>query len=51
MVDLKIIDYSEDLKSINLIGDIDTVKVMVWDDTTTMIPVTKVEKILSTDFK
>ena len=51
LVSLQVNDYSENFDPIVLTGDIDTVKVMVWDDTSTMIPITKTEEIPATDFK
>ena len=43
--------YSKENETFAVFGDIDTVTVMVWDDISTMIPITKAEEIPSTDFK
>ena len=43
--------YSKENETFSVFGNIDTVKVMVWDDTSTMIPITKTEEIPATDFK
>ena len=43
--------YSKENETFAVFGNIDTVKVMVWDDTSTMIPITKTEEIPATDFK
>lgn len=51
LVALKINDYSEDFKPVVLDGDIDKVKVMVWDNNAKMEPVTTAEEISYTDFK
>ncbi len=51
LVAMEINDYSEDFKPVVLDGDIDKIKVMVWDDNAKMEPVTTAEEILYTDFK
>lgn len=43
--------YSKENETFAVFGDIDSVKIMVWDDTSAMIPITKTKEILSTDFK
>lgn len=43
--------YSKENETFTVFGDIDTVKVMVWDNTSTMMPITKAEEIPATDFK
>lgn len=51
LVALEINDYSEDFKPVVLDGDIDKIKVMVWDNNAKMKPVTTAEEISYTDFK
>lgn len=51
LVALEINDYSEDFKPVVLDGDIDKIKVMVWDNNAKMEPVTTAEEISYTDFK
>lgn len=49
-VTLQIKEYSEDFKPITLTGDIDTVKVMVWDNIFTIKPITAVEEIPNSEW-
>lgn len=46
-VTAQIEEYSENFNPIILTGDIDTVKIMIWDDVSNIMPVTKVEEIPS----
>lgn len=45
MIDLEIKDYSENVQPVILTGDLDLVKVMVWDDMDSMKPITNIEEI------
>ena len=51
LVSIQSNDYSENFEPVILTGNIDTVKVMVWDNTPTMMPLAKSKEIPSMNFQ